>query len=326
MVVVLRGHEGVAQAAQLLRQGECVALPTETVYGLAADATNDAAVEKIFHAKGRPKNHPMIVHIPSADYLEEWAIAVPSAARRLAAACWPGPLTLLLKKSPKTSLTVTGGLQSVALRVPSHPLFLDVLQQIATGLAAPSANRYTQLSPTTAEQVIKSLQGYISAVLDGGPCEFGLESTIVDFTQATPQILRAGPLSRGQLEELLGQAIDMPAEHETAVPGNVRAHYQPRTALRVLAAEDLTGSKIVSSTSGFVIHSDAAAISLAATGVADKVICHLPAAARDYGKALYSALHYLDQLGLKTLFIEQPPVDDNWAAVNDRLKRAVGQS
>jgi L-threonylcarbamoyladenylate synthase len=300
-----------------------VALPTETVYGLAADASDDDAVAKIFSAKGRPKNHPLIVHIPSAEHLDHWAAEVPPAARTLAANCWPGPLTMLLRKSKHASLVVTGGLETVALRVPSHPLFLEVLASVNTGLAAPSANRYKHLSPTSAEQVVGGLAGRISAVLDGGPCEFGLESTIVDLTRDVPRIVRAGPLSRQLLEGILGGPVEMPAEHDAIVPGNVSAHYQPRTPLRVLALDRLTRADVVNAEPGFIVYSKQVAAQLAVLGVADRVVYQLPENAAGYGKQLYAGLFALDQLGLGVLFVEEPPVDDDWAAVNDRLKRAL---
>ena len=323
-MLVLRGRDGVAKAAQMLLQGQCLALPTETVYGLAADARNDQAVARIFSAKGRPTNHPLIVHIPSAEHLDDWATDVPTAARTLAAHFWPGPLTLLLKKSEHTSLVVTGGLDTVALRVPSHPLFLEVLATVATGLAAPSANRYKALSPTTAEQVVSGLDGHISAVLDGGPCEFGLESTIVDLTADVPRIVRAGPITQAMLEEVLGRAVDAPTEHDAVVPGNVRAHYQPRTPLRKLALSELAREDLAPGAAGFIVYSSQVAARLTAMGVAESALCRLPENAAAYGKQFYAALHQMDQLGAKTLFVEEPPRGDDWSAVNDRLKRALG--
>jgi L-threonylcarbamoyladenylate synthase len=324
MVDVLQGKAGVARAVELLRLGECVALPTETVYGLAADASVDEAVAKIFESKGRPKNHPLIVHIPSAEHLGHWAAEVPPGARTLAAKCWPGPLTLLLKKSSRASLVVTGGLETIGLRVPSHPLFLEVLKALGAGLAAPSANRYKELSPTSVEQVVRGLDRRISAVLDGGPCEFGLESTIVDFTGDVPRIVRAGPLSRQRLEGVLGSRVEMPAEHDAIVPGNVSAHYQPRTPLRVVLLDDVTRDEVCAAEAGFIVYRRQTANKLAAMGVPGYAIRHLAKDAAGYGKQLYASLFALDQLGLGMLFIDKPPVDDAWAAVNDRLKRATG--
>jgi L-threonylcarbamoyladenylate synthase len=231
---------------------------------------------------------------------------------------------MLLKKSELTSVVVTGGLQTVGLRVPSHPLFLEVLTTLGTGLAAPSANRYKALSPTSAKQVVSSLDGRISAVLDGGPCEFGLESTIVDFTSEVPRIVRAGPLSRQYLQDMLGSPVDMPAEHDAIVPGNVSAHYQPRTPLRVVSLGDMTSEELVSAKAGFIVYSQYMVEKLAAMGVADDAICYLAEDAARYGKQLYASLFALDMLGKDTLLVDKPPDDENWAAVNDRLKRAIG--
>lgn len=324
-MLLLQGSEGVGQAAELLRHGECVALPTETVYGLAADAADDAAVAKIFEAKGRPTNHPLIVHIPSPEHLDQWALDLSPAARLLAAQCWPGPLTMLLKKSEKTSDVVTGGLTTVGLRVPSHPLFLEVLSQVNTGLAAPSANRYKQLSPTTAQQVIDSLEGRISAVLDGGPCEHGLESTIVDMTSDVPRILRAGPLSRKYLEELLGQSVEMPLVHNAIVPGNVSAHYQPRTPLRLMTRDEISvyvTQQPVSARIGLMVYSRQLVSGFAAAGLTQSTVLQLPEDSAAYGQQLYGSLHLLDQQDMDTLLVEKPPADEAWSAVNDRLTRA----
>lgn len=320
---MLRGSEGVARAVELLHQGECVALPTETVYGLAADASDDDAVGKIFAAKGRPTNHPLIVHIPSAEHLDHWATDISSSARLLAEACWPGPLTLLLRKSASTSYAVTGGLDTIGLRVPAHPLFSAVLVAFGSGLAAPSANRYKALSPTSAEQVVDCLDGRIAAVLDGGPCEYGLESTIVDLTGEVPRIVRAGPLSRQQVQAVLGCPVEMPEEHDVIVPGNVRAHYQPRTPLIMASLEEMTGESLPAN-AGYMIYSAQARARLLALGLAPDEILQLPTDPVGYGKQLYASLHALDQLERDVLVVEQPPTEENWAAVNDRLRRAVG--
>ena len=202
----------------------------ETVYGLAADAANDDAVRKIFEAKGRPADHPLIVHIPEVDHLERWAIDIPDLAFQIAEQFWPGPLTLLLKKAPQVSSVVTGGRDTIALRIPEHTLFREILKQANLGLAAPSANRYKKLSPTTADQVIKGMRGRISAVLDGGSCEFGLESTIIDLTSERPTIVRTGPITRASLERQIGCEFDQPESHNVAVPGNVAATLSARNS------------------------------------------------------------------------------------------------
>jgi L-threonylcarbamoyladenylate synthase len=315
----LSGEAGVAQVVELLRAGECVALPTETVYGLAADASNETAVNAIFEAKGRPTNHPLIVHLASVDQLKDWAAEVPPEATSLAAALWPGPLTLLLHKASSVTPVVTGGHDTIAVRAPEHPLFKAVLSESKLGLAAPSANRYKKLSPTTAEQVLTTLDGRIAAVLDGGPCEFGLESTIVDLTTNVPRVVRSGPISRQQIETVLGCDVAMPESHNVAVPGNVEAHYQPNARLHIVEFPHL--STPLPNQFGVVLHSDAAA-KLFSPGLAN--VKHLTADPANYAKGLYAALHELDALQVGQILVEKPPLEEDWAAINDRLKRAAG--
>lgn len=317
--LILVGEPDVHLAVKLLKAGQCVALPTETVYGLAADASNETAVSSIFAAKGRPANHPLIVHLAAVDQVKNWAIEVPDTVAHLAEAFWPGPLTLLLRKGRQVSAVVTGGHQTIALRVPEHPLFLKVLGDSGLGLAAPSANRYKKLSPTRAEQVLKTLNGRISAVLDGGPCEFGLESTILDLTSTTPTIVRSGPVGRTQLEAVLGCKVTMPVEHKAAVPGNVEAHYQPNARLQLAGLDQLKGMK--SDDVGIVIYSQAARKLFAARLNNTVILENDPFA---FGHDLYSALHKLDDMGVNEIFVECPPFDESWAAVSDRLKRASG--
>ncbi len=319
---ILEPSEGLPRATELLLAGECVALPTETVYGLAADASNDEAVRKVFEAKGRPADHPLIVHIPSADHIKRWAIDIPDLAYQLAEQFWPGPLTLLLKKSPDVSSVVTGGRDTIALRVPEHPLFLDILKQTDLGLAAPSANRYKKLSPTTADQVFKGMQGRITAVLDGGPCEFGLESTIVDLTSAAPTVLRTGPITRAMLESAVGMTIEQPESHNVAVPGNVAAHYQPGTLLIERKTQDLASGDTPSFC--YLFYSEEAGDLLRDAGVDSSRFVKLSGDAVEYGKALYSALHKLDEGGYEEIRLEATPRSEPWAAVNDRLSRAQG--
>ena len=322
-IKLLTGDAGVTEAVQMLRAGRCVALPTETVYGLAADASSVEAVSAIYAAKERPADHPLIVHLASADQLERWAIDIPGVAYQLAAAFWPGPLTLLLKKRPEVPAAVTGGRATIALRVPQHPLFNRVLTESGLGLAAPSANRYKQLSPVTAEQVISGMQGRIAAVLEGGPCEFGLESTIVDLTASAVTILRSGPITRGELEDVLGEPVILPNEHQVAVPGNVAAHYQPRATLRLCDLNQLMGIPDPG-ISGYLVWSDQAEALLAGAAVSPDGVIRLPENSRAYGQGLYTALHQLDALGVSEIRVEIPPGDDEWAAVQDRLKRAAG--
>ncbi|MFO6422654.1 L-threonylcarbamoyladenylate synthase [Motilimonas sp. KMU-193] len=322
--VLLTGEDAVNQAVSLLQQGECVALPTETVYGLAADASNPDAVDKIFTAKGRPKNHPLIVHIPDVSHLTRWAVDIPETAYALAAQFWPGPLTLLLKKAPHVDSCVTGGLDTIALRVPAHPLFLAVLTGLDGGLAAPSANRYKQLSPTIAEQVTRGLDGRIAAVLEGGACDHGLESTILDLVSEQPRVLRAGPISQQQLSDALGCKVELPVQHVEVVPGNVKAHYQPTTPAKLLSTEQLLAQapELASGNSYFLVWSEQGQKQLETkhTKVQWRV---MPTTAAEFGQQLYVTLYQIDQLGAAQIIIEQPPQGDEWRAVNDRLSRAT---
>lgn len=321
--LLLTGDTAINDAAALLNEGQCVALPTETVYGLAADASNSKAVEKIFEAKGRPKNHPLIVHLADVQQLTEWADEIPESAYALAAAFWPGPLTLLLKKASSVNSVVTGGLATIGLRVPAHPLFLDVLKALGKGLAAPSANRYKQLSPTISEQVMTGLNGRIAAVLEGGACEHGLESTIVDLVSDTPRILRAGPITQAQLEAVLGVPVAAPEAHVEVVPGNVKAHYQPNTPLKVLPHQAIialanNGTKHIHVISYSEQLSEALNCQLA-----PEQLTILPNNAREFGKLLFSSLYQIDKLAADSIIVEAPPKEDAWRAVNDRLSRAA---
>jgi Sua5/YciO/YrdC/YwlC family protein len=309
------------RALSLLRQGELVAVPTETVYGLAADARQPDAVAKIFAAKNRPANHPLIVHVAGVEALSAWADPVPQTALELAAAFWPGPLTLLLHKAPHVNSVVTGGRDTIGLRVPDHPVLLNLLRELDTGLAAPSANPHKQLSPTSAAQVLAGLGGRIAAVLDGGTCRVGLESTIVDLTTDTPRILRSGPLTRQQLEAVLGQPVLQPQQHEVAVAGNMKVHYQPRTPLYVLSRDELldrlkqrAGARLAIVWYGSMPDSfDGSVVLSARTMPTDKAA---------YASALYRELHELDSLQADAILLERPPQDEDWLDVNDRLSKA----
>jgi L-threonylcarbamoyladenylate synthase len=322
---ILCGENSVSQAVSLLQKGECVALPTETVYGLAADASDIIAVNKIFEAKGRPKNHPLIVHIPDVSHLENWAKSIPNTAYTLAKLFWPGPLSLLLKKADHVPYEVTGGLDTIALRVPAHPLFLEVLTQLNRGLAAPSANRYKQLSPTIAEHVRQGLDGRIAAVLDGGSCEHGLESTILDLVSETPRILRSGPVTQQQLETTMGQCVDTPKNHIEAVPGNVEAHYQPNTPLRIMLSEQLLTeiSELQQNNCQFVVWSPAVIAQCKKANIPTSQWSNLGSDAANFGRKLYVTLHQADHTQATQIIVEQPPQSDAWAAVNDRLSRAA---
>ncbi len=229
----------IARAADRLRAGELVAFPTETVYGLGADANQAIAVRKIFAAKGRPADHPLIVHLPDAAHVEHWARAFPDGARRLAAAFWPGPLTLVLPRAPQASDIVTGGQDSVGLRVPSHPVARDLLAAFAGGIAAPSANRFGRISPTTAHHVADDLGQAVATILDGGPCAVGIESTIVAFVGDDPVLLRPGAIGATALARVLGRAL---RAQDTAAPrasGTLPSHYAPKTPATLVAPDAL---------------------------------------------------------------------------------------
>ncbi|WP_199671185.1 L-threonylcarbamoyladenylate synthase [Salinibius halmophilus] len=322
--LLLSGDQGIQQAVKLLQQGECVALPSETVYGLAADAMQPSAVNKIFAAKGRPANHPLIVHIPHVSHVARWARHIPAQLDQLSEAFWPGPLTVLVEKKPEVPNEVTGGLDTIALRVPAHPLFLEVLRSIDTGLAAPSANPYKKLSPTIAEQVDYGLHGRIAAILDGGHCDFGLESTIIDLVSDTPRILRAGPISRQQIEAVLGCPVELPEEHVEVVPGNVKAHYQPATPLIVLSTSELLRQLEVleGQSCELVIWSQTAKDHCLEMSFDAKRIRVLDNDAQGFGRELYLTLHKADQDHMSQIILEAPPTDEAWRAVNDRLSRA----
>ncbi|WP_108743812.1 L-threonylcarbamoyladenylate synthase [Salinivibrio sp. IB574] len=307
----------LTQAAELLKAGEQVAVPTETVYGLAADASNPDAVAGIFTAKGRPANHPLIVHLGDVASITEWATQIPDEAYKLANAFWPGPMTLLLPRAEHVSPVVTGGLDTIGLRVPAQPVLLDLLASHQLAVAAPSANPYKKLSPTTAEQVMHGLGGKIAAVIDGGPCQHGLESTIVDLTKRPFRVLRAGPITASELSTVLGETVDAPEQHDTVVPGNVGSHYQPNTRLQMVAADlsDLPAP-----------HPEkrAALLHFGEAPTRDDLVCiAMPDDAARYGQALYHQLAQADQLGVDEIWLAQPPHGEAWLAVHDRLRRAV---
>lgn len=240
----------IDRAARALEQGRLVAFPTETVYGLGANAENEAAVARVFAVKGRPSNHPLIVHIARAEELHHWATDVPEVALRLAAACWPGPLTLLLRKAARVPLATTGGLQSVGLRVPAHPVALALLRRFGGGIAAPSANRFGCVSPTTAAHVRADLGEDVDVVLDGGACEVGVESTIVDLTGERAVLLRPGGVTAERIESLIGIKLGRHASEDTRAPGMLPSHYAPRARVEVVPPASLAARAAELSSSG----------------------------------------------------------------------------
>ncbi len=323
--------DAIRAAARLLEAGRLVAMPTETVYGLAADATNPAAVAAIFAAKGRPSNHPVIVHVARDADLTRWASAIPDQARQLIDAFWPGPLTLILPRASNVPAAVTGGQDSVGLRCPSHPVAQALLKAFRGGqggIAAPSANRFGRVSPTTAQHVIDEFgapgAGPLAAVLDGGQSEVGIESTIVDLTRLAtrgPVLLRPGRISAEQVEQVLGCAL---AASDTAAPrvsGSLDAHYAPQTPVALVESAALEGIVTRLRAAGrrvALMHwSDAASAPLDA---------RLPAEPEAYAHGLYVSLRALDTQGADLIVVEKPPQDAHWQGVNDRLRRAAFDS
>ena len=303
----------IEQAQKILTSGELVAIPTETVYGLAADASNPDAVKKIFAAKGRPADHPLIVHIGRLEQLSDWARDIPQQAYTIAKAFWPGPVTLLLNKADDANTVVTGGLDTIGIRMPAHPVFSTLLEASGMAVAAPSANPYKKLSPTSAVHVINSLEGKIAAVLDGGDCHHGLESTIIDLTQTPFRVLRSGPISAKQLADVLGEEVLTPTSHSAAVPGNVTSHYQPNTRVRLVSADDLNSNPELK----------VACLHYSAIEPNDNIVSiNMPKDVAQYAHDLYRTLNDADKLGCDEIWVERPPLTEDWVAVHDRLNRA----
>jgi L-threonylcarbamoyladenylate synthase len=321
--MILPGSDraAIAQAAERLRAGDLVALPTETVYGLGADASNDAAVAKIFAAKGRPTDHPLIVHVATRAQVNDYAAEVPAFAQKLIDTFWPGPLTLILPRRKGVAQAAAGGQDSIGLRCPSHPVAQALLKAAATGVAAPSANRFGRVSPTTAQHVLQEF-GDALLVLDGGPCPVGIESTIVDCTRGAPALLRPGSITREQVEAACGQSL---AETlEKAAPrasGTLESHYAPRAKVRLMDAEEL--------------HQRLSALGVSANNLglwsrnrpqdvgAGVLWRAQPAQADAAAQQLFAVLRELDACGVQQIWVELPPEAPEWEGVRDRLRRAA---
>jgi L-threonylcarbamoyladenylate synthase len=298
-------------AVRVLRRGGLVAFPTETVYGLGADATNVAAVERIFAVKGRPHGHPLIVHLGAGTSLDEWAVDVPDAARALAAAFWPGPLTLLLRRHPRIPDVITGGRPTVGLRVPAHPVALDLLGAFGGGVAAPSANRFGRVSPTTAEHVQSDLGDAVDLILDGGPTTVGVESTIVDCTTndgSSVSILRHGAVTADAVREVVGGPVMEIDTGESRAPGMLASHYAPHAT--VVLAPDRSAA-------------DERAADERRAGRAVDVLAP-DVSIEDYARNLYAWLREADACALDVLVVVPPPDTGLGAAVNERLRKAAG--
>jgi L-threonylcarbamoyladenylate synthase len=307
-------HEAVAA----LHRGEVIGLPTETVYGLAADASNADAVRKIFELKGRPADHPLIVHIADASALSRWASGDFAVAKKLARAFWPGPLTMILPRQPSVPDAVTGGQSTVGLRCPAHPLALEVLRAFDGGLAAPSANRFGRISPTTAAHVREEFGDGVAVILDGGECEVGIESTIIDLSSAIPRILRPGRITHAQIEAVIGPVAQDQDQHSPRASGTLEAHYAPRTPMLLLprAALELEATQ----QRAFGKRVAILAIDALPPGSTGAV---LPADAEGFAHGLYAALRQLDAGDEQLLLVERPPEGPAWLAVHDRLRRAA---
>jgi L-threonylcarbamoyladenylate synthase len=323
-------QEEIMAAATLLREGGVVAFPTETVYGLGAEISNPSAVRRIFEIKKRPSDHPLIVHFVDASALDHWAREVPEQAWRLAERLWPGPLTLILPRSPHVPEDVTGGQDTVGLRVPDHPVALALLQELGRerALAAPSANRFGRISPTTAAHVEAELGDAVDMILDGGSCRIGLESTIVGFEGKTPVILRLGGIAMEELAEILGETVVMP-QHTTGtvrVPGALASHYAPATPLELCGSERLWPHALELEAAGerVAVLSWSPQNLAQRGGAKNKKLLHfsMPAEPASYGRLLYASLRQLDGERLDRLLVEAPPTGSAWAAIADRLRRA----
>ena len=326
--VVAADEAGLARAVAALRTGGLVAFPTETVYGLGADADRPEAVERVFRAKGRPADHPLIVHVADAGALDRWAAEVPPAARALAAALWPGPLTLLLARADHVADVVTGGRPTVGLRVPDHPVALALLRAFGGGVAAPSANRFGGVSPTTAAHVVDDLGERLDEahdlVVDGGPCGVGVESTIVDLSGPAPEVLRPGGVTGERLADVLGAPVRRWAgEGAARAPGMLAVHYAPRARVVVVADLDAVPDAVAAARAA-----GATAVGLLAPTAAaalDVGIVELEPAgpAERYARVLYDRLRQADRLGLDVLVAVPPEAAGIGEAVRDRLLRAA---
>lgn len=311
----------IEAAAQVLRAGGLVAFPTETVYGLGADAENTRAVERVFEVKGRPATHPLIVHLARADQLADWAQDVPAAAWLLAERFWPGPLTLVVRRSPRVPLAVTGGLETVALRVPAHPTALALLEAFGGGVAAPSANRFGSISPTTARHVREELGDRVELVVDGGACHVGVESTIVDVTGAEPRILRPGGITREDLEAALDRAVPAAGAAGPRAPGQHPSHYAPRARVLLVAPADVVREGARQQALGRRVGVLLPAGERAAAG---QDAIPVPPSLAEYARSLYDLLREFDRRGCDVIVASLPPAEGLGDAIADRLRRAAG--
>ena len=320
-------ERAIRAAVDVLECSGLVAMPTETVYGLAANAEDEKAVKKIFEAKNRPMTHPLIVHITGEEALDHWACDIPQSAYVLARKFWPGPLTMILKKSDAVGDWITGGQDSVGLRCPSHPWAVALIKAFAgkhhRGLAAPSANTFGRISPTCAQHVRDDLgekpKGKVDFILDGGQCEVGVESTIINLSGEHPEILRHGAVTRGMLEEALGCAVPDGGKDSPRVSGSLKSHYAPKT--KVILSDNIAAELEKLKDKKVAVMACGQALEQTPAHVVKWFIA--PSDASEYMHVLYTRLHELDQTGADLILIETPPTGDAWNAVQDRLNRAA---
>ncbi|WP_083460427.1 L-threonylcarbamoyladenylate synthase [Jiangella muralis] len=320
-------HQGVVaphrleRAVRVLCAGGLVAFPTETVYGLGADAENVGAVERVFEVKGRPPTHPLIVHIGNRAQIDDWAAGVSGLARHLAECLWPGPLTLVLRRRSRVPLTVTGGLETVALRVPEHSVALALLAAFGGGVAAPSANRFGAVSPTTTGHVREGLGAAVDFVLDGGPCGVGVESTIVDVT-AEPVILRPGGVAREDLEQALGCSVPVSSRSAVRVPGQHPSHYAPRARVLLVEPDQVIGQAELLAAQGCrvgaLLPPEVANVSGSRAG---QFVIAVPESDADYARQLYGLLREFDRHGCEAIVASAPAPEGLGLAITDRLRR-----
>lgn len=310
----------IEEVIAALRDGQVVAIPTETVYGLAADATNECALELIYEVKGRPRRNPLIVHFASKELAWKAGSEIPDTARRLANRFWPGPLTLIIRKQAAVSPIITAGQETVAVRVPSHPVALELLKFFPRGLAAPSANRYTKVSPTTAEHVVKDLEGRLDLVLDGGACAIGIESTIVDCTQPQPVLLRPGYITVEELEQTLGIPVMFRNVGGTLSPGQHAVHYAPDAKVHLSEPD-----KIDHLIAGLRDRGEAPLVISAQTPHLGTSVTwwQIPDDPAEFARRIYGYLREADAVGFKTVVIATPNQDGIGRAILDRLEKAA---
>jgi len=318
------------QAARVLRQGGLVAFPTETVYGLGAHALDPDAVQRIYHAKGRPGYNPLIVHVADAAAARALVADFPAQAERLAEAFWPGPLTLVLPKHDSIPDSVTAGLPTVALRVPAHPVAQALLRAAGIPVAAPSANRSTEVSPTTAQHVVRSLGERVDVIVDGGPCPVGIESTVLSLAGPRPTLLRPGTISVDDLRAVIGDvalpSVEPAADAARPSPGMLDRHYAPRGIVRIVppsqrarmlaaAAAEVDGRRRIGGLMMMPVDDPRIA-----------PVVRMPRHPAEYASRLYAALHELDDAGCDVILIDEPPGASAWAGVRDRLRRAATEA